>query len=49
MEVIVNPLREYPADAIHASEIGNASLTDPLQSAELPKKCSPSLRTQALN
>jgi hypothetical protein len=30
MEVIVNPLRENPADAMHGGEIGNTSLTDPL-------------------
>lgn len=49
MEVIVNPLRENPADARHGGEIGNSSLPDALQSAELPQQRSPSLRTQALD
>ena len=49
MEVIVNPLREHPANTLHGSEICDAGLPDAPQSAELPEKRSPSLRTQAVN
>ena len=49
VQVIVNPLREHPADAMHGGEIRDSGLPDALQSAELPKQRPPSLRTEALD
>ena len=49
MQVIVDPLREHPADAMHGGEICDPSLPDALQSAKLPKQRPSSLRAQTLD
>ena len=49
MEVIVDSLRERPADAMHLGQIRHACLTDALQPTELPEQGAPALGAQAID
>lgn len=49
MEVIVDSLRERPADAMHLGEIRYPCLTDALQPTELPEQGAPALGAEAID